>query len=296
MFDPASRLPFSILGYPYRTLVPVTCPPAANLRELAVPGAALVWQVARSKAHRHLEAARARPGGMALIVVLPPARELGLNGFDVLTLIDRCRPHSVLPFHLGPEPEDLAVVLRRPPEALSVEVSDYLTWRGIRVDGDTRRLLRRTVELSGELSTVTGLSRAVYLSRRALGRRFLSRGLPAPSHWLQFGRVLRAAIQLQTTEDSLFTVSSDLGYPDGFALSNQMKRLTGVRPSLARQCLGWEWLVEAWLRQEQEAGGLHFDLVGSAAAAPRKVAEPLSTSNVPTWRGTPTVAAGRTDS
>ena len=295
MLEPASRLPFLILGYPYRTLVPVTCPPAANLRELAVPGAALVWHVARSKAHRHLEVARARPGGMALIVILPPAAELGQNGLDVLTLVDRCRPHSVLPYHLEPEPEDLSVVLRRPPDALSVEVSDYLSWRGVRVDGDTRRLIRRTVELSGELSTVTGLARAVYLSRRALGRRFLNRGLPAPSHWLQFGRVLRAAIRLQTTEDSLFTVSSDLGYPDGFALSNQMKRLTGVRPSMARRCLGWEWFVEAWLHHEREAGGLDFDLVGSAPAALRKVAEPLSTAGVPTWRAVPTAPAGRRD-
>lgn len=110
--------------------------------------------------------------------------------------------------------------------------------------------------MSAELRTVSALSRSLYLSRRALGRRFLSRGLPVPSHWLHFARVLRAAIQLQNSDDSLFSVASQLGYTDGFALSNQMKRLTGVRPSTARERLGWEWLVEAWLRTEARDGAL----------------------------------------
>jgi AraC-like DNA-binding protein len=208
---------------------------------------------------------------MALIAILPPARML--NDGDILRLIDLCRPHSVLPYHPEPEPEDLAVVLRRPPEALPVDVVDYLTWRGIRVDGDTRQLIRRTVELSSAIRTVSGLARALYLSRRALGRRFLTRGLPAPSHWLQFGRALRAAIRLQSTDDNLFTIATDLGYPDGFALSNQMKRLLGARPSTIRDCLGWEWVVEAWLRAERQAGTLRFDIPIDLGSPIRRVAE-----------------------
>jgi hypothetical protein len=34
-------------------------------------------------------------------------------------------------------------------------------------------------------------------------------------------------------------------------MSNQMKRLIGHRPSEVRELLGWEWLVEAWLKQER---------------------------------------------
>jgi hypothetical protein len=30
-----------------------------------------------------------------------------------------------------------------------------------------------------------------------------------------------------------------------------MKRLTGFRPTDVRQRLGWEWVVEAWLRRER---------------------------------------------
>jgi hypothetical protein len=87
--------------------------------------------------------------------------------------------------------------------------------------------------------------------------------------------VLRATLRLQSTEDNLFTIACDLGYPDGFALSNQMYRLTGIRPTMARECLGWEWVMESWLRQEAEAGGLVPDLASLEApvthhAVPRR--------------------------
>jgi len=128
------------------------------------------------------------------------------------------------------------------------------------VDPDTRRLLRKTLELSGELRTVSGLARSLYMSRRALGRRFTTRGLPVPSHWLHFGRVLRAAVRLQNPGSTLYAVACELGYPDGFSLSNQMHRLTRLRPSIMKECFGWEWIVEAWLRQEAEEGSLSPDL------------------------------------
>ncbi len=267
----STRSPFSLFAPPYDRLEAFGESIPAHAPGRLPAGEAVVWQMARSANALDLQIMRDRPGGLALIVVLPPAREL-VSEADVLTIVERCRPHSVLPFHPEPEPEDLAVVLRRPPEALPVDVTDYLVWRGLRVDGDTRRLIRRTLELSGELRTVSGLSRALYLSRRALGRRFLSRGLPAPSHWLQFGRVLRATIQLQTTDDSLFAIAEGLGYPDGFALSNQMKRLTSVRPSTIRECLGWEWVVEGWLVDERRRGGLHFELKATTwGTSPRTI-------------------------
>ena len=138
-------------------------------------------------------------------------------------------------------------------------------WRGLTIDRETIRLIRRVIELSGELRSITALSRSMYLSRRALGRRFMTRGLPVPSHWLQLGRLLRVASRLQNSEASLFSIACDSGYPDGFSVSNQMHRLIGCRPSLARERLGWEWLVEAWLRKEADEGGL------SAPAAVRGV-------------------------
>ena len=84
----------------------------------------------------------------------------------------------------------------------------------------------------------------------------MTRGLPVPSHWIHFGRVLRAALHLQKNNANLYSIACHLGYPDGFSLSNQMMRLTNLRPSLLRECFGWEWIVEAWLHTEALAGNL----------------------------------------
>jgi AraC-like DNA-binding protein len=178
----------------------------------------------------------------------------------ILTLMESCRPHSILPYMAELKPSELVAYLRRFPSDLPLEVADYLAWRGVTVDTDTRRLLSRTLELSGELRTVSGLARSLYMSRRALGRRFTTRGLPVPSHWLHFGRILRASVRLQNPGLTLYAVACELGYPDGFALSNQMHRLTRLRPSIMRGCFGWEWIVEAWLRQEAEEGSLSPEL------------------------------------
>jgi AraC-like DNA-binding protein len=192
---------------------------------------------------------------VALFIILPPAGELG-NREVLFRLMASCRPHSILPHVKELDPEELAAVLRRFPSQLALEATEYLVWRGIETDLDTRRLIRRTLDLSSELTTVKGLARALYMSRRALGRRFMTRGLPVPSHWLHFGRILRGSIRLQQPSSNLFSIGCDLGYPDGFAFSNQMKRLTGLRPSVMREAFGWEWVVESWLHREATNGGL----------------------------------------
>ena len=269
--------PFFLLAPPYRTLTPLDNPDRLHARGPSLRGCALVWFTGNDASSGQTDLAESRAAGLALIVVLPPTGGRPAGG-DVLDLLDLCRPQSILPYHPSPDPEELARLLARPPADFAGEVSDYLSWRGFTFDTDTRRLVRKTLELSGEVRTIGGLSRALYLSRRALGRRFMSNGLPVPSHWLQLGRLLRVVIQLQNTDDSLFAVAHAHGYSDGFALSNQMYRLTGTRPSTVRERLGWEWFIESWLETETAEGGL--------ALPPR----------VPAWRphtmphqGSPTV-------
>jgi AraC-like DNA-binding protein len=249
----------SLFTHPYRTLLPVTGGKKQVRDEGRAPGSALVWDL-RSGAHEHDQSVvRDRPGGLSLSVILPPSwapgSDRGLLGF-----VESVRPSAVLPFHPNPDPEDLAAVLRRPPEDLAVEVTDYVAWRGLQLDRDTVHLIRRIVALSADLRSITALCRSLYMSRRALGRRFVARGLPVPSHWLHFSRLLRVAIRLQNTDDSVLAVGYEVGYPDAFSLSNQMLRLTGYRPSDARAFLGWEWLLEAWLRREADEGALAPDL------------------------------------
>lgn len=246
----AARSVLQVLPPPYLSFGDVPEDPR-SLKSLG-PGTAMVWSLSKRADDAQRKLVAHRPGGVALILVLPNAADL-VDEPWTWELISEVRPHAILPHH-RPVEEDIALVLRRPPNDLAVAVTDYLRWRGISTDADTRHLIRRTIELSASLSSVTALSRAVYLSRRALGRRFSTRGLPVPSHWLQFGRLLRFAIKLQNTDESVYTVACELGYADGFAASNQMYRLLGYRPSQVRARLGWEWLLETWLQREAEAG------------------------------------------
>jgi len=245
----------SVLVHPYERLVPVTSG-RRQLKEAARrPGSALVWQP-RIPGHR--ETARfveSRPGGLALIIILPRVGDLESDP-EVLDAVHRTRPRGLLPHHFGPRSRDMAEVLRCPPLDLAGDITDYLAWRGLSVDRDTTNVLRRIIDLSAKARTINDLTRAMYVSRRALGRRLATRGLPVPSHWLQMARLLRLSARLQNSDANIFTLAYELGYPDAFSVSNQMYRLIGHRPSQVRECFGWEWILEAWLRREAETGGL----------------------------------------
>lgn len=264
-----SHSPYAILAPPYVRLHPLALTRHDLRTQGRKPGSALVWQM-ELEANLGARSAilRGRPGGLALVVILPsetsggsrPVCEFELHGL---------RPQGILPHHVSPDPGDLAQVLKRPPLDLAGEVTDYLRWRGIRADRDSVRLVRRILDLSAELRSVSSVSRSMYISRRALGRRLTLQGLPVPSHWLQLGRVLRVAIKLQNSDATVASVAFDHGYPDGFSLSNQMERLVGHRPSEVRNQLGWEWIVEAWLRREAESGRLRVASETSGASAKR---------------------------
>lgn len=251
--------PFHLFRPPYRQLDPVSNPSRLS-PSIGVSGAALVWCMRPGRDDERLQEARRRPGGLTLIAVLPPAESVE-NKSEFLRMIEFCRPASVLPFHEEPHPDDLRTLLSAPPDDFAARVLDYLRWRGLPMDLDIRHLVRRTLELSAELRSVNALARGIYLSRRALGRRFTSAGLPVPSHWLHAARVLRAVIRIQDRDGSLASIAYDLGYPDAFALSNQMKRLTDTRPSEIRDRKGWEWFLERWLRKEARDGGFSAELV-----------------------------------
>jgi AraC-like DNA-binding protein len=219
------------------------------------PGAALVWFMESGRHQASIDLVADRPGGMSLLVILPAGLQIALD-HDVRMAVERSRPHGILPFHVDPDPGALAQALRRPSADLAGDVTDYLSWRGLGVDRDTAHIIRRIVDLSAELRSVSAMSRSLYLSRRALGRRFMSRGLPVPSHWLQVARLLRVASKLQNSEATVASIAIDHGYPDGFSVSNQLERLVGHRPSEVRERLGWEWILEAWLKREAERGSL----------------------------------------
>lgn len=246
------RKPVHLLGPPYRHLQAVNIPDPALPQE---GGWVMTWNLGSPRWRDGDPVVNDRFAGLALVVILPDGNNR-LSILRILRLIERTRPQVVLPHHERPSPREIASVIRRPPPALASSVTDYLEWRGIPLDPGARNIVRRTVDLSDRVQTITALARNLYMSRRALGRRLLGQQLPVPSHWLQIARILRATIKLQNSDASLFSIATSLGYPDGFSLSNQMKRLCGIRPLEARQRLGWEWLFETWLACEAHRGSL----------------------------------------
>ena len=257
-----SPSPFYLFAPPYTELLPLGADESLAASPRTFRGVALLWRMASGHRPGHLAQASGRPGGLPLIAIRPPAERVVHLHDRVRAVLEEARPLAVLPHHTRSEVGELRALLRREPDQPAGEFLDFLLWRGLELDQETRRIVSRTLELSGELRTLGALARGVYLSRRALGRRFQQRGLPVPSHWLQFCRLLRVLHQLQNTQHPLSAIARSLGYPDGFTLSNQMERLVGVRPSLVRERLGWEWFAEAWLRKEWEKGGLSRPLRG----------------------------------
>lgn len=213
-------------------------------------GRALIWwlQDGESQAQEY-EVLESRPPGLPLLVLLPMANQIRRT-LPLLPRVVDLYPRAILPAPYLGTPDYLRQVLAAPPRSLAEAVTRHLRRRGVVMDGSTERDVRRIFELAPEVSSITRLARRMYVSRRTLGRHFALSGLPVPSHWLQFARLLHVSIQLQNETGAAFRIATRAGYPDGFTMSNQMKRMIGYRPTEVRNWLGWEWLVEAWLRRE----------------------------------------------
>jgi AraC-like DNA-binding protein len=291
MTTPTSRVLMSqastvkVLQHPYHEFEDLSGGRAGMREAAGLAGSALVWVMGDRGNKAHADLLRTRPGGLALLVILPRPEQIEAEQ-ALVPMLTQCRPAGYLPHHHGPEPSDLAQVLRRPPSDLAADVTDYLRWRGLVFDRDTLHLLRQIIDLSKNVRTVEGLARGLYVSRRALGRRLTSRGLPVPSHWLQVARLIRLSTKLQNSQANLFSIACASGYPDGFSVSNQMSRMLGTRPSIVREHLGWEWVFEAWLRSEAESGGLAPTAAREIASGPRsgptsRAAHPRSTLGRP---------------
>jgi AraC-like DNA-binding protein len=215
------------------------------------PGAAVVWFMSlESRSYAELDWLWDRPRSLPFFVVLPEPEDVPLLA-GVLRTVPDLGPRGVLPSVATGTMTALRVLLAAPPRSLSQSVGDLLTDLGCIPDVETRERIETIFARAPHTSSIDQLSAALCQSRRTLGRFFAERGLPVPSHWLQFARVLHVAIQLQNTRTNINRVSSRYGYPDRITMSNSKKRLTGYRPSFVREHLGWEWIVAAWVRSEE---------------------------------------------
>jgi len=213
-------------------------------------GAALVWQIINPEtAERELEIVRNRPRGVSLIIVLPSASEI-YRVVGVIRELSSTMPRGVLPASAIGSVEAVRNVFSSYPRDLPLRVLQYLTHHGVLPTPQLRTDVLRIFELAPHTPSIQKLCRQMYTSRRTLGRHFDAHGLPVPSHWLQFARLLHLATRIHGDRKAIFRLAAQAGYPDGFTMSNQMKRLLGIRPTELRQYLGYEWIIEDWLERE----------------------------------------------
>lgn len=245
-----------MLRHPYTRLAPFA-PADPWPRE---PGALVVWRLeAADRQRAEAEIILDRPPTIPLAVVLPPA-DLIAPVVPLIEELPALRPRIVLPTRRLATAERLRYLLAQMPPNMPRSLVDHLRYRTLLQTPRVREEVARILELSPTTRSISALSRRMYTSRRTLGRVFAGVGLPPPSHWLQFGRLMHVVAQIQNGDRiPINRIALRAAYPDGFTMSNQMKRLLGVRPSEVRERLGWEWVVESWIREEVERGGIDRD-------------------------------------
>jgi AraC-like DNA-binding protein len=246
----------------------VFTPPYTQLEEIDLQwrpttrpprGVALVWWIRDgAKQQEQFEWLHRRPFGVPLFVVLPRPSEIR-NTMPLLAHVNALGPRAILPIGPLASTEYLRQLLRLPPCNVAVTVTRYLHGRGLLHHASVRKEVYDILACLPEASSITQVARRLYTSRRTLGRHFADAGIPVPSHWLQFGRLLHAILVLQSQDTSVAKAAARMRYPDAFTLSNQMKRMLGFRPTEARCCLGWEWVIESWLCRETRAGGFDYN-------------------------------------
>lgn len=220
------------------------------------PGAAVVWfMTPNGAAYSELDWLWARPRSLPFFMVLPEPEDVPPLA-HILRSVPDLGPRGVLPSVATGTMSALRMLLAAPPRSLARSATELLTDMGCLPDAETRDRVSLIFARAPYTSSIDKLAAALCQSRRTLGRFFSERDLPVPSHWLQFARILHVSVQLQNTRTNISRVSTRFGYPDGFTMSNSMKRLTGYRPTFVREHLGWEWIVAAWLRGEWGGGGL----------------------------------------
>ncbi len=215
-------------------------------------GHAVVWFLHNEENQREqYKRLLSRPHQLPLFILLPPADEIDAI-LKIVPVLNDLHARGVLPNGPVSTVEPLRMLLRHAPRDLPAFMVGYLTRRNILRDTKARSIIQKFFELAPTITSISGVARRLYTSRRTLGRLFEERELPVPSHWLQFARLLYVATKLQADDATpVFRIAAQYRYPDGFTMSNQMKRLIGCRPSDVRENLGYEWFVEEWLEMER---------------------------------------------
>lgn len=86
--------------------------------------------------------------------------------------------------------------------------------------------------------------------RRHASRRAREMELPSYRQWMSAGRVIRGLIRLQGEPVMRVSAAAEhAGYADGACFSHACRRVLDVPPTVARGWIGWEWMLDRFLRR-----------------------------------------------
>jgi AraC-like DNA-binding protein len=243
--------------YPILHLRPPYTPGATSImvREVdatkMVPGSVLALHVT-SRTMDWSDCSEAVRGLRQRLPAVPVVLSLGPDIDDGLFLAGQAARASVRAVVSGQA--SLGESLRRPltdTRTIGPDVVEWLALFGIRLSPTLGHLISEIFSAAPRFTEVGPLLHSIGAAESSSRFRFRKKGLPAPSRWLQAARGLHAALRIQLEpQKSILAHACALGYADHSALCHQMKRLFGTTPAAVRQTLGWEWLLERWVRSE----------------------------------------------
>lgn len=138
------------------------------------------------------------------------------------------------------------------PSTLAQGVVDWLQLRSIRLNPNQADLIQTIFAAAPRHEDLTTLLDHHRIPQSSARFRLKKRGLPSPTRWFQLARAIHAALLLQARPDqSVASVARQLGFADHSALAHLLRRSLHVTATELRGTLGWEWLLERWLRSNR---------------------------------------------
>jgi AraC-like DNA-binding protein len=120
---------------------------------------------------------------------------------------------------------------------------------GVRLPEPLRSFARRVMEFSHRYRSLHPLAEACTTSRGALKARFRRRGLPSPSIYLRWLRILAVADLLADEKITIATSARRLGFTSDGNLCRALRNLTGMTPTELRQAPGRQRLLLTFAAQ-----------------------------------------------
>ena len=138
------------------------------------------------------------------------------------------------------------------PSTLAQGVVDWLQLRSIRLNPNQADLIQSIFAAAPRHDDLTSLLDRHGIPQSSARFRLKKRGLPSPTRWFQLARAIHAALRLQARPDqSVASVARQLGFADHSAFAHLLRRSLHVTANQIRGTLGWEWLLEHWLRSNR---------------------------------------------